>query len=307
MGRGGAALVLGAAVGAALCACFPAFEFQGGASDAGGVGDATPGDGETARDAAGDGAAGDGGTSGDGEADAGRDAGPGCRGTKGSGMARFDVPQKTAFCIDRTEVTARQLSEFLVDPAKPFDASYPFCAAEKAGPRPTPEADPSRLDKPAVGVTLCLASAYCAWAGKRLCGRVGGGPSDGTGALDNEWVYACSNGVGSPYPYGSSYDATRCNTEGDPAARGTLLAPPGSRRDCHGTVPGFEGIFDMSGNAAEFDDYWVAQGDAGQYATHSRGGWVTFGASDRCDTTSGFGAGTAFDVVGFRCCADGAP
>ena len=95
---------------------------------------------------------------------------------------------------------------------------------------------------------------YCAWAGRRLCGAIGGA----TITIDEfqdpakaEWTFACTKGGTRAYPYGNVYSATACNgadfDAGAPLAVGTL-------KTCEG---GYAGLFDMSGNAHE----WLATCD----------------------------------------------
>src|SRR5439155_10410827 len=86
----------------------------------------------------------------------------------------------------------------------------------------------------------------CAWAGKRLCGRIGGGalavgPPEHD-ATQSQWFDACSMGGTLPYPYGDTFDANACSGP---------LGTVGARARC---VGGYAGIYDMSGSVWEWND-----------------------------------------------------
>jgi sulfatase modifying factor 1 len=160
---------------------------------------------------------------------------------------------------------------------------------------------------PAASIEWCYAQAYCAWQGKHLCGKIGGGESLPRNwqqvNLKNQWDYACVNGaLGSEYGYGQPYDAGACNAEGDAAA------PVGSYPGCHGVVPPFTGIFDMSGNVAELDDMASEHAPDPNREIGAHGGaWAMGGAASTCGSYFGFGPYVGFDNVGFRCCAEVSP
>jgi hypothetical protein len=127
---------------------------------------------------------------------------------------------------------------------------------------------------PRVSVTWREAKAVCEGRGARLCSA-------------SEWERACRGPNGALYPYGARFDAARCNVarNGKPGE----LRESGARPGCRSAA----GIFDMSGNAAE----WI---DEPAY----RGGSVEGGAAETTCTTqvasTPDGSGPS---VGFRCCA----
>src|SRR5262249_55710173 len=121
-----------------------------------------------------------------------------------------------------------------------------------AGPPPhrAPPAAPYRgPPRPVACVRWCGAARGCAWGRKRLCGKVGGGGydvTDGPGPhadpAISEWFGACTGPSVTAYPYGSTYEAGRCNDK--------MSGPKsvGSAERCEG---GFPTLFDMSGNVGE--------------------------------------------------------
>jgi formylglycine-generating enzyme required for sulfatase activity len=150
-----------------------------------------------------------------------------------------------------------------------------------------------------VNVDWCDAYAYCQWAGKRLCGRIGGGPlgfDEIADATQSQWHRACSAGGTQPYPYGDVYDRDACN--GVERGAGDAL-PVGQLADCEG---GYPGIFDLSGNIWEWED--ACDGFDGASNCRMRGGSfndVAFGL--RCSADPIPGRLSHANDLGFRCCA----
>ncbi|WP_394820566.1 formylglycine-generating enzyme family protein [Pendulispora albinea] len=210
-----------------------------------------------------------------------------------------------SFCVDTTEVTITQYRRFLEETKGDAGKQPRECAfntsyeplTEDGGEPPSAHAD-----SPVVYVDWCDAYMYCTWAGKRLCGRVNGGsayhgaPGD---PRESQWTFACSRNGARPYPYGMGFDTSLCNdgNGGDPH-----LAPVKQFKGCEG---GFTGLFDMSGNVAEWED---ACKDADQCPT--RGGSYYIGRDPDRDVFSCYVSFFSFDftrqhrgrAVGFRCC-----
>lgn len=229
----------------------------------------------------------------------------------GPAMVAVLSPDGTGYCIDETEVTSADYQEFLdAEPA----IDQPDRCGDNETFEPLTEAqcdgawDPAaRPDFPASCMDWCDAWSYCAWAGKHLCGRIGGGPlgngPDLNEATASEWYNACSSNGQNEYAYGDSWEPETCN--GGPEDFDTIVAPVevASFPGCVGTEPPFDRIFDMSGNVSE----WIDACDDGGVAPYC---WEAGGGSNsRSLTTCPASAYGPWDDVwwykGFRCC--GAP
>jgi formylglycine-generating enzyme required for sulfatase activity len=157
-------------------------------------------------------------------------------------------------------------------------------------------------DLPVGNVDWCDAFAFCKWAGKRLCGKVGGGSADYTNfaSKDNEHYVACSNDGMRKYPYGDNYDPSACNGM-QPQQMGHAV-PVGSLKSCEGGVPG---LFDMSGNVEEWQDACDGNSGATDNCRDGTGGF-DYGAppdGTRCDAADSDARNAQFAGVGIRCCA----
>jgi len=102
------------------------------------------------------------------------------------------------FCIDTTEVTQAQYKAFLDAKGTDFSGQPSMCAsrpyASSGGPGCvwSPSTTPNL---PVMCIDWCQASAYCKWAGKRLCGKIGGGAtplSDFASTTVDQWYKACT-------------------------------------------------------------------------------------------------------------------
>jgi formylglycine-generating enzyme required for sulfatase activity len=227
-----------------------------------------------------------------------------CPGTAGAHGIRIDGGA-VSFCIDATEVTRGEYARFLSTLGAAPPAQSPRCAWN-ASFIPTRSWPPQPFEEalPVVGVDWCDAYAFCAWAGKRLCGALGGGPVATSDSLDpsrSQWMYACTAAGTRKYAYGDTYDPTRCNTAG------TGVVDAGSLPAC---VGGYPGIFDMSGNVEEWEDS-CDLGDAGENDTcRLHGGSFndgTFPANYACavfniDAFAERRSTTSIDL-GLRCCS----
>ena len=210
-----------------------------------------------------------------------------------------------SFCIDTTEVTNAQYDEFLDDAAHP-PVMPDYCGFDTD--RGSKVTDGALAKRPVTSINFCDALAYCRWAGKRLCGKIGGGATpiaSYASAAVSEWSFACENGAAATaYPYGASFVDGTCATAGPEAA--SSLVDVGSKSGCHGATGAFTSLFDLSGNAAELEDacssYDVAT-PPGSRACQVRGGFVG-GSTFDCAANHTADMDASYDVTGFRCCAD---
>jgi formylglycine-generating enzyme required for sulfatase activity len=187
-----------------------------------------------------------------------------------------------SFCIDGTEVTNRSFIEFLDSGAwQTITGSLSDCQWNASNAPNIPSAD----SLPAVNVNWCDAYGYCRWAGKHLCGTPRG-----------EWFAACSheNDGQHTYPYGNTLDPSACNA-GDIAP----LSPVRSSAKC---VGGYGGIFDMVGNAAEWEDACDDAGFGPEYASCNARGGAWDDLPRACSYIAPFPRATRAVDLGFRCC-----
>ncbi|HWL86174.1 MAG TPA: SUMF1/EgtB/PvdO family nonheme iron enzyme, partial [Polyangiaceae bacterium] len=218
-----------------------------------------------------------------------------------------------SFCIDSTEVTRTQYAAFLAaKPSPSAVASIRWCADKKDFVPGSlwPDGGVRTGTHPVTGVDWCDAYAFCLWAGKSLCGDLYGGEHDPTNlreSPDNDrdrWRIACTHAEDGQhaYPYGNDFKPTVCNGR-DAGLNRTV--PVASRKGC---VGGFPGIFDMSGNANEWEDSCFSM-DAGytRDACWLRGGSYQYAPEELpCEPDDPHinNADPLFraDDLGFRCC-----
>jgi formylglycine-generating enzyme required for sulfatase activity len=238
--------------------------------------------------------------------DAGADLAPDaleCPSGKGPSMIKVG-----SFCIDSTEVTNAQYKPFVDDPSvnlmqqpeecKGVNASFIPSTSDGGGLNVT-----TRADHPVVNVDWCDAWAYCRWAGKRLCGAIGGGPLQaGAAAVPgaSQWAWSCTRGGAFTYPYGTTVKTGLCNLERSEFPINTV--PVMSKRLCQG---GFDNIYDMVGNVEEWVDFCRRDPMRGNMLVCGvMGGPYTSKALDaRCDEFYDDPMLDHWIARGFRCCA----
>jgi formylglycine-generating enzyme required for sulfatase activity len=239
--------------------------------------------------------------------------------SKGKGPDQTLVPVSAPFCIDGTEVTRAQYFEFQSNHgAIPFP---PQCSAKSGNVTSIQPPTGAESNQPVARVDWCDAWAYCNWAGKRLCGLPGGGSArlqlDRTASgfvvsrasiSGSQWHIACSANGTLAYPYGQSFDARAC------VSNGAGPAAVKSKAACQG---GYPGIYDLSGNVEEWVDFCITNDGGpplGTDAGFQIGGTYCLapaGAFNDNDNPANFACDMVFlppitslrEDVGFRCCS----
>jgi formylglycine-generating enzyme required for sulfatase activity len=238
---------------------------------------------------------------------------PPCTGGKaGPAMASIATPDGASYCIDTTEVTVSDYAAFLASDPPLSLLPADVCAFKKSFV-PDGVFPPSGAPElPVTSVDWCDAAAYCAFAGKHLCGKVGGGANAYTDFAKpaSEWYFACSEGGKATFPYGSTFDPSACvgvdfdGTSGfQPAsdfAHSVATAPK-----CHGQAPPYDALHDMAGNVAEWEDSCASTGGSADYC-HVRGDSYREGNASTmpCGYAPRLTRSYRAAYVGFRCCSE---
>lgn len=203
------------------------------------------------------------------------------------------VPLPDGNAIDATEVTNEQYEAWLS--SDPLIANQPEECGWNDSFTPGCGWQPGEMpDTPVTCVDWCDARAYCADVGKRLCET-------------KTWGKACSGEAGNSYPYGDEYDPLACNGVDNKLASSQMLCAPltpvASLAQCQSSEVGYEGVFDLSGNAGEWLD--VCAGASGAFDACFTAGGSTCSPEDAlaCARTSTRSRNTTTTEVGIRCCS----
>jgi sulfatase modifying factor 1 len=226
----------------------------------------------------------------------------GCPGSQGPPSIVVTSDQGS-YCIDSTEVTTAQYGVFLKAGFQLAADDVPaLCEAEVDGgsmnftPALGWPPEPGTQLFPVVQVTWCQAYAYCAWAGKRLCGQIGGGPlaqANAANASVSEWTNACSVGGSLVYPYGNTFDSATCGG----SAAGSQVANVKTPAAC---VGGFPGLYNMSGNVWE----WTNACNNMSYCCAMGGAFDGTATDLECTGIRPWLLTASAPDIGFRCCGD---
>lgn len=201
-----------------------------------------------------------------------------------------------SFFVDSTEVTVDQYTAFLLATAGDVSGQPPECSWNTDY---WDDSMPMDLgNNPVTMVDWCDARAFCAWAGKRLCGSVGGGAIARDAIFTpaaSQWYLAC----GGPNGGTAVNNDALCNSNGGFGG----LAPVGTFPGCEGYYPG---LFDMQGNAAEWID--SCDGATGPSDTCYLMGGSYVDNQSYCDevysdATEPYTRDTRAITFGFRCCS----
>jgi formylglycine-generating enzyme required for sulfatase activity len=215
-------------------------------------------------------------------------------GPDGAGCPDGMVGIPRGYCIDSTEVTNGAYKEFLdaIDGGLQIQQG-PECAWNTQLDHGT---DATMFP---TNVDWCDAFAYCKWAGKRLCGRIGGGPMEVLSPqAESQWYNACSHDGDRKYPYAGTFDEARCAVS---TKTQRYAAWPVITQTCEG---GYDGLFDMSGNVAEWEDQCTPVGTPDQHTCSVRGGASGDTDPERvtCAAPGAVLRSTRNLAIGFRCC-----
>ena len=210
------------------------------------------------------------------------------------------TPSKAEYCIHKTEVTNDQHAAFLAANV-PTQTQSQECAWNSSYvPKYLWPPNGPRGNYPVTYVDWCDASAYCKWAGMRLCGNVNGGPldpADATSPNADAWYNACSNGGVLTYPYGNSFNTEAC---GGMFAQDAVAVK--GNAGCEG---GVDNVFDLSGNVAEWEDACNMTTGPDDMCLVRGGSYDSFQpAKFACTAAEPMKRSAAYNDVGFRCCSN---
>jgi len=209
----------------------------------------------------------------------------------------------SGYCMDATEVTNAHYAAFIADAGSAAGVQDAWCDWNISNLPLYGWPAVGKNEHPVAYVHWCNAYAYCAWAGKRLCGRIGGGPNatvDAADATKSQWYNACSRGGALAYPYGDAYDPNACNGQENGVDATTTV---GSKPKCEGGHPG---LFDLSGNVFEWEDScYIKNGNSGDACWLRGGGFTHPQAQSTCEGSYLLPRGSSeLGYIGFRCCAE---
>jgi formylglycine-generating enzyme len=222
-----------------------------------------------------------------------------CGGTGGPAMVGLPI----GYCIDRTEVTCAQYRAWL-DTNASTSTQIAECAwNDSFVPQDNWQNQTPNSDYPVAYVDWCDAYAYCKGVGKRLCGRIGGtslGWADFTDASRSQWYAACTSNGQNKYPYGQTYQPGVCN---DSFAGYGILVEAGTMSGCHSSFMSYASVYDLSGNAWEWED---CCNDATRTAQcRTRGGFYKYSNAEplACAFEDVAVRDAAIPYIGIRCCS----
>lgn len=256
-------------------------------------------------------------------------------------MAIVSRTTGSSYCVDQAEVTKGQYYRF-ISATVPTSTQPAFCSANTTftprgawPPATVPESQAYHFSIPVHYVDWCDAYAYCAWAGKQLCGQINGGAAPADQYADagaSAWYNACSAQGQKAWPYGTSYASGYCNVAGSDGGEGSAAGGWGyggvaqdentwtvATSDSFGNVTGYAhqscqggsvNLFQMSGNVAEWEDSCATTTGAsdpcrlrgGSYAAGADSGAVRCDADRKLERVPAVADPDPLKDVGFRCC-----
>jgi formylglycine-generating enzyme len=231
-------------------------------------------------------------------------------------MVAMGTAGTNSFSIDATEVTRGQYASWLntvtiatVNAQDPASCAWNFTFTPDTAVCMTGEAvcRTDCNDHPQICVDWCDAYAYCKSAGKRLCGKIGGGASgysDYNNPSVNQWFSVCSSGgaIACHYVYCGDEDPTKCNEGGHWPTGGNTTLAVASLPECQAPIP-YTGVYDLNGNVWEWEDSCGMNADGKWQCGIRGGGYTTSGPELDCGWGFAFGREGHGPDVGFRCCS----
>jgi formylglycine-generating enzyme len=210
------------------------------------------------------------------------------------------------YSIDRTEVTNAQYAAFLAAGPVPTAQSAWCLWNTSFTPGGTWPVATAKCEHPVTNVDWCDAAAYCAYAGKRLCGHPisGAVPFAGSAfetAASDAWYNACSSGGANSYPYPGVYVSKFCVDANYDGKLGTK--PVASLTTCQPTASPYVGVFDLAGNVAEWEDGCERATGSGDKCRVRGGNFTDDAAHSSCLAKEDVERGIASSGIGFRCCS----
>jgi formylglycine-generating enzyme len=222
----------------------------------------------------------------------------------------------TNYSIDRTEVTRKQYAMWLattnaatLSAQDAATCSWNTDFAASSSCMASSYVCKTECDNhPQVCVDWCDAYAYCKGVGKRLCGKIGGGPnefSDYASANLSEWYRACSSGGSFTYPYGNTYNGTICNGYDYWGSESTMTTLDVASLNCVAAAPPYYGVFDLSGNVREWEDSCDSTTIGTTANCRTRGGsYRSYNGTDLpCGKGYADGRNLTSYSAGLRCCS----
>ncbi len=214
-----------------------------------------------------------------------------------------------SYSIDAHEVTVGEYADWVA--TKPGVVGQPDVCTWNTDFNPSvlPAGWPavtSERDWPITQVDWCDARAYCAAQGRRLCGKIGGGPVPWASRTDpavSQWHNACTAGGTASYAYGgSSYLPGQCNSGNAEGSQQVVAVQ--SYATCQ-AMGAYSGVYDLSGNVWEWEDSCDSLTKGADAKCALRGGaWDNSADESRCaETNFAYSRDNADAFVGFRCCS----
>ncbi|MEZ4438674.1 MAG: SUMF1/EgtB/PvdO family nonheme iron enzyme [Polyangiaceae bacterium] len=212
------------------------------------------------------------------------------------------APYTGTYGIDETEVTRKQYETWLMtNPTNSGALLGPGCAGNGSF---VPEASCMALTQvctgancgqhPQVCVDWCDAFAYCAAVGKKLCNHVESGLNASYDA-NSAFVNACTSGGVNDYSPGAN--AGDCRTGGWITTQEVKATPT-----CQSSVPGFEGVYDLTGNVSEWVDVCDSNNSPNANCIAGGGSFDSDPPYELCIYPQDWPRMDHRYVVGFRCC-----